>query len=178
MKKRTPRRQLVLRILSHNANKGFLELGPHKLTCAIGRRGLRASKREGDGVTPMGVFRLEHVFYRADRVGRPRAGLKVTQLRRSDGWCDAPGDRNYNRHVLHPYPASAERMWRSDNLYDVVVVLSHNRRPRVQGAGSAIFMHVARDGFRPTEGCVALKKSELLVLLSKAVSGTTIGLGR
>ncbi len=83
----------------------------------------------------------------------------------ADGWCDDPRDRNYNRYVRHPYPASAERMWREDNLYDVVVVLSHNDRPRVRGRGSAVFMHVARTGMTPTEGCVALRLPHLLRLL-------------
>lgn len=84
----------------------------------------------------------------------------------SDGWCDAPSDRNYNRPVQLPYPASTERMWRDDGLYDVVGILDHNARPRMRGRGSAIFLHVARDGYRPTEGCVALSRRDLMRVLA------------
>ena len=105
------------------------------------------------------------VLFRADRLPRPRTALPVQRIGRADGWCDAPGDRNYNRPVRHPYPASAERLWREDALYDVVVVLGHNQRPRLRGAGSAIFMHVARPGYLPTEGCIALRRDHLLRLL-------------
>ena len=98
---------------------------------------------------------------------RPRTGLRLRPLQPDDGWCDAPGDRNYNRPVRHPYPASAEKMWRTDDLYDVVVVLDHNQRPRVQGRGSAVFLHMARDGYEPTAGCVALGRTDLLKLLPR-----------
>jgi L,D-peptidoglycan transpeptidase YkuD (ErfK/YbiS/YcfS/YnhG family) len=85
-------------------------------------------------------------------------------LRADDGWCDAAGDRNYNRRVRHPYPASAERLWRQDGLYDLVVVLGYNDRPRLQGRGSAIFVHIARPGYRPTAGCIALARADMLQL--------------
>lgn len=91
--------------------------------------------------------------------------LPVQPLKPDDGWCDAVADRNYNRKVRHPYPASAEQMWRGDALYDLVVVLDYNERPRVRGKGSAIFMHVARPGFLPTEGCIALRAGDLRKLL-------------
>ena len=90
------------------------------------------------------------------------------------GWCDAPGDRNYNRQVTLPYPASAETLWRDDGLYDLVLVLDHNHRPRVQGAGSAIFVHVARPGHRPTEGCIALTRADLVQLLAHLRGGDRI----
>jgi L,D-peptidoglycan transpeptidase YkuD (ErfK/YbiS/YcfS/YnhG family) len=95
-------------------------------------------------------------------------------MRRLDGWCDAPGDRNYNRPVRHPYPASAERLWREDELYDVLVVLGHNQRPRLRGGGSAIFMHVARPGYLPTEGCIALERGHLLALLERLGPGAMV----
>jgi L,D-peptidoglycan transpeptidase YkuD (ErfK/YbiS/YcfS/YnhG family) len=141
-------------------------MGPLVLPCAIGRSGRSVRKREGDGATPSGAWRPVLVLYRADRVQRPRTVLPVRRLKADDGWCDAVGDGNYNRWVRHPYPASAERLWRADALYDVVVVLDHNRRPRMQGAGSAIFMHLARPGYQPTEGCVALARRHLLMLLA------------
>jgi L,D-peptidoglycan transpeptidase YkuD (ErfK/YbiS/YcfS/YnhG family) len=149
-------------------------MGSLALPCALGRSGLSARKREGDGATPSGTWRPLLVLYRADRVQRPRTGLPVRPLKVDDGWCDAVGDRNYNRYVRHPYPASAERLWRDDPLYDVIVVLDHNQRPRIQGAGSAIFMHLASPGFRPTEGCIALTRHHLLLVLGSAGPGTRV----
>jgi L,D-peptidoglycan transpeptidase YkuD (ErfK/YbiS/YcfS/YnhG family) len=130
--------------------------------CALGRSGRRALKREGDGATPVGIWEAREVLYRPDRVGRPRTGLRVRPIRRADGWCDAPHDRNYNRPVRHPYHASAERLWRNDELYDLLIVLGYNDRPRRRGRGSAIFMHVTGDINQPTAGCIALWRPHLI----------------
>jgi L,D-peptidoglycan transpeptidase YkuD (ErfK/YbiS/YcfS/YnhG family) len=124
-------------------------------------------KREGDGATPIGIWSLRVVLYRPDRMRRPSTRLPVRVLGEQDGWCDAPADRNYNRRVCLPYPASAESLWRRDELYDVVVVLGYNDWPRCRGRGSAIFMHVARPGCMPTEGCVALSRPHLLRMLER-----------
>jgi L,D-peptidoglycan transpeptidase YkuD (ErfK/YbiS/YcfS/YnhG family) len=165
-----PRRLAVLFVRSAGATRGRLQLGNLAFPCAVGRAGIRARKREGDGATPAGAWRLRAVLYRADRVPRPRTGLAIRRIRRDDGWCDAPSDRNYNRLVKHPYPASAEGLWRADGLYDVLVVLDYNERQRVRGRGSAIFMHVARPDLGPTAGCIALARRHLVRLLE--------GLGR
>jgi L,D-peptidoglycan transpeptidase YkuD (ErfK/YbiS/YcfS/YnhG family) len=122
-------------------------------------------KREGDGATPSGRWALREVLYRPDRGMRPRTGLPLHAIGEQDGWCDCPADRNYNRRVRLPYPASAERLCREDGLYDVIVVLGYNDRPRGRGRGSAIFMHVARPGYAPTEGCIALARTHLLRVL-------------
>ena len=114
------------------------------------------------------------VFYRADRVPRPRTALPVRALRPNDGWCDATGDRNYNRPVTLPYAARAERLWRGDGLYDIVVVLDHNTAPRARGRGSAVFMHIAREGYAPTQGCIALKLHDLRALLEASGPGAAI----
>jgi len=103
--------------------------------------------------------------------------LPTRPLRLEDGWCDAPHDRNYNRLVRHPYPASAERLWRADGLYDVLVVLDYNASPRVRGKGSAIFMHVARSGYAPTEGCIALTRGHLVRLLERLGFCATVRVG-
>jgi L,D-peptidoglycan transpeptidase YkuD (ErfK/YbiS/YcfS/YnhG family) len=160
--------------LAPGATRGIVKLGGRAFPCALGRSGRRAAKREGDGATPIGCWQLLRVLYRADRIRRPATGLPLRQIRASDGWCDAPADRNYNRPVQHPYPASAEHLWRADGLYDVVVVLSHNAQPRVRGAGSAIFMHVAQPGYRPTAGCIALKRVHLLGLLRGLMPGASV----
>jgi L,D-peptidoglycan transpeptidase YkuD (ErfK/YbiS/YcfS/YnhG family) len=132
-------------------------------------------KREGDGATPIGQWRVREVLYRPDRVRRPATSLPVRAMRRHDGWCDAAADRNYNRLVRLPYPASAEPLWRQDALYDVVVVLGCNDHPRVRGRGSAIFLHVARPGYAPTEGCIALARGHVLRLLERLGARAAIG---
>jgi L,D-peptidoglycan transpeptidase YkuD (ErfK/YbiS/YcfS/YnhG family) len=156
------------------ATVGRFALGPLSVTCALGARGCRARKREGDAATPIGRWRVREVLYRADRLLRPRTGLPARALRPWDGWCDAVGDRNYNRWVRHPYAASAEKLWRSDSLYDLIVTLDHNACPRVQGHGSAIFLHVAGPGYRATAGCIAMQRPHLLRLLARLRRGRSI----
>ena len=164
--------------LSAGRSRGVLQFGGTCVPCALGRAGQRVLKREGDGATPAGRWPLRYVLYRADRVHRPRTRLPVRPIRPQDGWCDFPSDRNYNRHVSLPYPVSAERLWRQDGLYDVVVVLGYNDRVRVRGRGSAIFMHVARPGLAPTEGCIALQRRHLLHVLQKAKPEASVCVGR
>lgn len=141
--------------------------------CALGWGGLKlaADKREGDGATPVGSWPLRRVFYRPDRGAAPETGLPVAAIAPDDGWCDAADDPAYNQPVRLPYPASAERMWRDDGLYDIVVVLGHNDDPVVPGAGSAIFLHLAKPDFSTTEGCVAITRADMEALLAQAAPG-------
>jgi L,D-peptidoglycan transpeptidase YkuD (ErfK/YbiS/YcfS/YnhG family) len=164
--------------LSAAATKGLVALGPHRFPCALGRGGTRARKREGDGATPMGRWGIGSVHFRPDRMRRPSTALCARALRPDDGWCDAPADRNYNRGVRHPYPASAERLWRRDGLYDLLAVLAYNDRPRIRGRGSAIFLHVASAGYAPTEGCIALRRRHLARLLERLRPGAVLQIGR
>lgn len=166
--------KLIVRSTAPANTRGRLSFGSVTLPCALGRSGRRSKKREGDGASPRGSFRLLQVLYRPDCVRRPSTGLPVREIRQQDGWCDDRRDRNYNRPVRLPYRASHECLWRTDNLYDLVVVLDHNTRPRVRGAGSAIFMHIARQGYTPTEGCVALAEPDLRRVLQFARRGTQI----
>jgi len=162
-----------VRVLSRRATTGTLAAGHFRFPCALGRSGCKPLKREGDGATPLGRYKLQRAYFRPDRLVRPSTRLPMRATRIGDGWCDAPGDRNYNRPISHPYPASAERMWRQDQLYDIVVVLGYNDRPRVRGRGSAIFLHVARPNLAPTEGCIALRRSDLGKLIP-LISGKTV----
>ena len=145
---------------------GRLSDGVRSWRCALGRGGVRADKREGDGATPAGRFALRRVLWRADRLARPETGLSSTAIDPGDGWCDDPGHAAYNRPVRLPFPASHERLWRADGLYDVVVVPGHNDAPPVPGLGSAVFLHVARADYGPTAGCVALALPDLLEVLA------------
>jgi L,D-peptidoglycan transpeptidase YkuD (ErfK/YbiS/YcfS/YnhG family) len=155
---------------------GSLSFGGLQFRCALGKGGVlpEAEKREGDGATPLGRYALRQVFYRPDRLPAPDTRLPVQALTPQDGWCDDPLDPAYNRPVALPYPASHEKLWRDDAVYDVIVVLGHNDDPPVPGLGSAIFMHVARPDYSGTEGCVALALPDLLALLAALRSGSHI----
>lgn len=153
---------------------GFLEWRGKRYRCALGRGGVTANKREGDGATPAGSFPLRRVLYRPDRLPRPATGLPARRLRPQDGWCDDPDDPNYNRQVRLPYRAHCERLWRDDALYDLIVVLGYNDAPVVPGRGSAIFLHVAHPDYAPTEGCVALARDDLLGGLGDCDSTTRL----
>ena len=115
-----------------------------------------------------GVWPMRRLLYRPDRGPTPATRLPSGAIRPNDGWCDDPADRAYNQQVSHPYPASAETLWREDGLYDLIIVLGHNDSPVIAGAGSAIFLHVAAAGYAPTEGCVGLSRADLEVLLAHA----------
>ncbi len=164
--------------LSDAATAGTLQYGNLKFPAALGKSGVRARKFEGDGSSPMGFWPAIQIYYRPDRVRRRATALPMEPLRQDAGWCDAPPDRNYNRKIALPYPASSERLWRNDRLYDIIVVLDYNVTRRVAGRGSAIFMHIARRGFAPTAGCIALKREHLLRLISVLPRGAVIALGR
>ena len=155
---------------------GRFDLGGRWTNCALGPAGVvpASEKREGDGASPLGVWPIRRVLYRSDKDHAPLTALETRAIAQDDGWCDAPGDAAYNQPVKLPYPASAERMWRDDELYDLVVVLGHNDDPPVDGMGSAIFLHIARPAYAPTEGCVALAREDLVELLSRAQPGDAV----
>jgi len=132
------------------------------------------SKREGDGATPIGRFAMRQVLYRADRGPRPRTTLPSRAIRTFDGWCEDPNDPNYNRLIRLSPRYQGDRLTREDHLYDLIVVLGYNDDPVVPGLGSAIFLHVARPDFSPTEGCVALARSELERFLMQARPGDSV----
>lgn len=155
---------------------GRFDLAGRWTRCALGPAGVvdAAVKREGDGASPAGAWPLRRVLYRRDRRAPPATALPASPMDPADGWCDAPADPAYNRQVRRPYPASAEPLWRDDPAYDLIVVLGHNDDPVVAGAGSAIFLHIARPDFAPTAGCVALAAADLEALLALARPGDVL----
>lgn len=142
--------------------------------CALGHSGVTEDKTEGDGATPAGRFALRRVLYRADRLAPPETRLPVLPVEQDQGWCDDPAEPLYNQPVRLPFSGGHEILWRDDGLYDVIVVLGHNDSPPVPGKGSAIFMHVARPDYGPTEGCVALELGDLLEVLARCGPGDAI----
>lgn len=155
-------------------SEGFLHWGQEIYRCALGRGGFKENKKEGDGTTPAGTFKLREVLYRADRMARPKTQLPVREIKESDGWCDDVKSPNYNKLIKLPTEEKHEKLFRDDEVYDLIVVLGYNDEPVVPGLGSAIFMHIARPTYSPTEGCIALEKSELLKILETCDSETTI----
>jgi L,D-peptidoglycan transpeptidase YkuD (ErfK/YbiS/YcfS/YnhG family) len=171
---RTSIHTLRVRAKAGERTRGWLVAGLLTLPVALGRSGIRANKREGDGGTPRGIFVLRRLWWRADRMARPRTGLPVRRIRRSDGWCEDPQDRRYNRPVQVPKRSTADRLWRADALYDLIIEISHNTRPRIAGRGSAVFVHVARPKFAPTAGCVAVRAKDLQRLVERLGPRTRI----
>lgn len=159
-------------LILHSVDR--LLVGGRAFPCAIGRGGFLKDKKEGDGATPIGVYTLKRVFYRPDRLGRPMTRLPVQVLSEDDGWCDDPDDAAYNTLVKLPYDANHEVMWRDDAVYDVIVEISHNDNPPIPGAGSAVFIHIAKPDYAPTEGCVALAQPDLLEILKGTSTDTRI----
>jgi L,D-peptidoglycan transpeptidase YkuD (ErfK/YbiS/YcfS/YnhG family) len=154
--------------------QGWLFAGPLTAPIALGRAGIRADKREGDGGTPRGRFRPLRLWWRADRLPRPRTLLPVRPIGPDDAWCEDPDDRRYNRPFQRAARDAGDRLTRDDHLYDLIVEIDHNTRPRIAGRGSAVFIHLARPKFAPTAGCVALRRRDLQILLRRLNPRTRI----
>lgn len=145
----------------------FLRAGAARHRCAIGKGGVSPNKREGDGATPVAIMALRRLWWRKDRIAQVRCALPMMAITPDLGWCDDPAHAEYNRPVRLPFAASHERMYRGDGLYDLVVELGWNDAPPKPGHGSAIFMHIARENYEPTEGCIALARADLTALLAQ-----------
>jgi L,D-peptidoglycan transpeptidase YkuD (ErfK/YbiS/YcfS/YnhG family) len=167
-------RCLHIRAAAGDRRRGRLIAGPRTIPVALGRGGVKANKREGDGATPAGRFRPRRVWWRPDRGTRPTGLLPTRRITPHDAWCEDPADRRYNRPIRLSSGETGDRLWRSDHLYDVLIELDHNARPRVAGRGSAVFIHLARTGFAPTAGCVALGRRELKWLVARLRTRTEI----
>jgi L,D-peptidoglycan transpeptidase YkuD (ErfK/YbiS/YcfS/YnhG family) len=165
---------LQVRSAPGTRTRGWLIAGALTFPVALGRGGILANKREGDGGTPRGNFRLKRLWWRADRGPRPATLLPVHRIAPDDGWCEDPADRRYNRPFRLAPEQVGDRLQRADHLYDLLIEIDHNTRPRVAGRGSAVFIHVARPGLAPTAGCVALKAAALRRLLGRVGPGTRI----
>jgi L,D-peptidoglycan transpeptidase YkuD (ErfK/YbiS/YcfS/YnhG family) len=157
-------------------SRGVLLAGPLAIAVVLGRGGVRANKFEGDGATPRGRFRLVRLWWRGDRHPRPRTMLAVRRISPDLAWCEDTADRRYNRSFRRSAREGGDRLWRDDRLYDFVIEIDHNARPRVAGRGSAIFLHVARPDCSPTAGCVALAAADLRRLLSRLGPRTRVAI--
>lgn len=176
--RRCPPLSLVrVRPAAGNPRRGWLTAGQLTVPVALGRGGIRVNKREGDGGTPKGVFRPRRLWWRADRHRRPRTLLPVRAITAEDAWCEDPKHRHYNQPIRLERQDGGDRLQREDHLYDFIIEIDHNTRPRVAGRGSAVFLHLARENFGPTAGCVSMTKQAMLRLLQRLSPQSRIMIG-
>jgi L,D-peptidoglycan transpeptidase YkuD (ErfK/YbiS/YcfS/YnhG family) len=180
MNAHSPRRRglTLVRVRARPGHKtqGVMVAGPLAINVVLGRGGVRANKFEGDGATPRGRFRLVRLWWRADRHPRPPTLLPTRRITRDVAWCEDTADRRYNRPFRRSAAEPGDRLWREDHLYDFIIEIDHNTRPRVAGRGSAVFVHVARPNRSPTAGCVALRANDLQRLLAQFGPRTRIAI--
>ena len=153
---------------------GYLKYKNFKFRCALGKGGIKQKEREGDFITPKGKFKLIKIYYRSDRIKKINSTLKKIKIKKNMGWCDDVSSNYYNKQIKINKKISHEKLHRKDNVYDIIVVLNYNLNPIIKGKGSAIFLHVAKKNYNKTQGCIALKKNELLSLISKIKKNTQI----
>ena len=152
--------------------KHFLLYKGYKLKCSIGKSGTRKLKKEGDLATPKGVFGLNKLYYRKDRIVLPKCKIQKKIIKKNMGWCDDIRSTKYNKLIKYPFKYSSEKLYRKDNTYDIILVLSFNTHPIRKGRGSAIFIHIAKKNYKKTSGCIAVKKNDLKKII-KTVSRKT-----
>jgi L,D-peptidoglycan transpeptidase YkuD (ErfK/YbiS/YcfS/YnhG family) len=154
--------------------KKYLYFHKYKVKCAVGKRGIGHKKKEGDLITPIGIFKIKFILFRKDRIRSFKTSVKKISLNKKLGWCDDPKSKKYNKLIKHPFKNSYEKLYRKDNIYDLILVLNYNMNPIKKNKGSAIFIHVAKRNFNRTEGCIAIKKNELLKIIKDLKKETKV----
>jgi len=144
---------------------GYLILKNFKFRCSLGKNGIGNKKKEGDGITPRGIFKLIKIFYREDKIKNIKSKIKKTKIKKNMGWCDDPRSKFYNKLVELPSKFSYEKLYRKDNIYNIIIVLNYNYNPVIKNKGSAIFIHVANKNYKNTQGCLGLKQKDLIKLI-------------
>jgi L,D-peptidoglycan transpeptidase YkuD (ErfK/YbiS/YcfS/YnhG family) len=172
-----PLSMVRVRPAAGDPRRGWLTTDGWTISVALGRGGIKANKREGDGGTPRGVFHPRRLWWRADRHVRPKTHLTVRPIRPGDAWCEDPAARHYNQAIRLEHGQAGDRLTREDHLYDFIVEIDHNTNPRMAGRGSAVFLHLARANFSPTAGCVSMSRSNMLRLLRRMGPRTRIVIG-
>ena len=155
-------------------NKKYLTYNQYKVKCAVGKRGVNLKKKEGDFITPIGLYKIKYILYRKDRIKKISSKLRKITIKKNMGWCDDPKSKQYNKLVNLPFSYGCEQLFKKENIYDIILVLNYNMRPVKKNKGSAIFIHVAKKNYRRTQGCVAVKKSDLLKILKEIKKNTKV----
>ena len=153
---------------------GYLKYKNFKFRCSLGKAGIKKKKREGDNITPKGIFKIIKIYYRADRIKKIKIPIQTIKIRKNIGWCDDSKSKHYNKQINLPTNYTHEKLYRDDNLYDLIAVLNYNSNPVIKNKGSAIFLHIAKDSYKKTKGCIALKRGDLIQLVSKIKKNTKI----
>jgi L,D-peptidoglycan transpeptidase YkuD (ErfK/YbiS/YcfS/YnhG family) len=153
---------------------GYLKYKKLKFRCALGKAGIKKKIMEGDNITPKGIFKIIKIYYRLDKIKEIKTLIKKIKIKKNMGWCDDPKSRSYNQQIKLPTKYSHEKLYRNDNLYDLIAVLNYNIDPIIKNKGSAIFLHIAKNSYQDTKGCIALKKKHLIEIISKIKKNTKI----
>ena len=154
-------------------NKTYLTINNYKAKCSIGKRGIGHKKREGDLITPKGEYKIKYILYRKDRV-KIYSKIRKIIIKKNMGWCDDPKSKQYNKLVKLPSKYKCEKLYKKENLYDIIMVLNYNMNPVIKNRGSAIFIHVAKRNYKKTEGCIAVKKTDLLKITQDLKKNTRV----
>ena len=155
-------------------NKKYLTYENYKVKCALGKRGIAFKRKEGDFVTPKGKYKIKYILYRKDRIKKIDSKIKKIAIKKNMGWCNDPKSKNYNRLIKLPSVYNFEKLFKNNNTYDILIVLDYNMNPTIKNKGSAIFIHVAKKNYKKTEGCIALKKNDLLKIIKKLKKNTVV----
>ena len=155
-------------------NKKNLTYKSYKAKCSVGKRGISFKKKEGDFITPIGIYKIKYILYRKDRIRKIQSKIKKIVIKKNMGWCNDPRSKEYNKLIKLPSIYSHEKLYKRENVYDIILVLNYNMNPIIKNKGSAIFIHVAKKNYKKTEGCVALKKKHLLEIIKLIKSNTKI----
>ena len=155
-------------------NKKYLTFNNYKAKCAVGKRGIGFKRKEGDFITPRGNYKIKYILYRKDRIKKLKTKIKKIVIKKNMGWCDDPQSKKYNKLIKLPFIYSFEKLYRKENIYDIILVLNYNMDPIVKNKGSAIFIHISKRNYKKTEGCVALKKFDLLKVLGELNNKTKV----
>tara|TARA_X000000950_G_scaffold172731_1_gene210292 strand:+ start:339 stop:839 length:501 start_codon:yes stop_codon:yes gene_type:complete len=155
-------------------NKKYLTYNQYKVKCAVGKRGIGLKKKEGDLITPIGLYKIKYILYRKDRIKKIQSKLRKIKIKKNMGWCDDPKSKKYNKLINLPFGYSYEQLFKKENIYDIILVLNYNMNPVLKDKGSAIFIHVAKNNYRKTLGCIAVKRSDLLKILKEIKVNTKV----
>jgi L,D-peptidoglycan transpeptidase YkuD (ErfK/YbiS/YcfS/YnhG family) len=153
---------------------GYLKYKNFRFRCALGKSGVKKKKKEGDNITPIGIFKITKIYYRPDKVKKIKTSIKKIKIKKNMGWCDDPKSNYYNQQIKLPSKFSYERLYRKDHIYDLLAVINYNSNPIIKNNGSAIFIHIAKNNYKPTKGCIALRKIDLIKLLQIIKKNTKI----
>ena len=159
-------------------NKKYLTYNQYKVKCAVGKRGIGLKKKEGDLITPIGLYKIKYILYRKDRIKKIQSKLRKIKIKKNMGWCDDPKSKKYNKLINFPYDYSFEQLFKKENIYDIILILNYNMNPVKKNKGSAIFIHIAKKNYKKTQGCVAVKKSDLIKILKEIKINTKVMIER